>query len=171
MQAIEEVAESFDKMASQQAPTPRVLEPTPRVMNHTSPQTHHQGCQPQGAVANTKGDGSHLVHRLTPRVPTDQPTQPTSTEEVPGIPWRGLRQHQPAIISQEEQAYNLWPRHFREYKQPMPSWITSQVNSWSVTDCSKDQTYAQSGKWLSQTNWAASPRGSGTLRGLPQLNS
>jgi hypothetical protein len=83
MQVIKELAAIFDKMAPQQEPTPRVMEPTPRVPNlniHIAP---------------------------SPRVPSKQPTSPISTVSFPGMPRRSPRQHQPAIISQEERAYQL----------------------------------------------------------------
>jgi hypothetical protein len=70
-------------MAQQQAPTPRVLEPKPRVVNLYAPTSP------------------------PPRVPTVQPADPIITTSGPEIPRRSTRQHQPAIISQEERAYNL----------------------------------------------------------------
>jgi hypothetical protein len=70
-------------MAQQQAPTPRLLEPTPRVTN------------------------LHAPTAPSLRVPNAQPAGATSTTAGPEMPSCRPRQHQPAIISQEKQAYNL----------------------------------------------------------------
>jgi hypothetical protein len=82
MQAIKELAPIFE-MAPHNDNATKVPEPTPKVLNQ---QTH--------------ADPS-------PRVPIKCPTSPISTTDFPDMSRRSPRQHQPAIVSQEERAYPL----------------------------------------------------------------
>jgi hypothetical protein len=96
MQVSKELAVIFDKMAPQQAPTPRVLEPTPRVMNLTVPSAP------------------------SPRVSTARPAKPTSTTAFSEIPHHSPRQHQPAIISQHSQKYHITAQGNTNSSLPSP---------------------------------------------------
>jgi hypothetical protein len=100
MKAIEELATTFDKVASPPGVTPRVPTVATTTIQHT-PQTQPP-MVPTDTVTPEQNDPQHP----SPRVPVSFP-------HVRRIP----RQHQPAIISQGERAYQLIATPFPKIEQ------------------------------------------------------